>query len=260
MDAGPPKTCNNVPIGGGYGKCGPPAPGCSQLGAGIVLPAPFDMVTQTCSTDQDCSMIATNLNVGAILRDITGFSEIHDATLSYPEHVCASVSIETGQAPGTNGNSCHDECTVGGALGAQCGACAIAVCTGDPFCCTDTWDQTCVDEVPDACQKACDTCSQSGMGGHDRCTVGGPLMASCSPCVASLCQAVPDCCMTQWTQNCIDQIPAYCSPVYLCSGQCKTVAQCTGGQGCLATHTCGPCVADYDCAPGTCDTTTGMCQ
>jgi hypothetical protein len=339
-DAGTGTSCNNIPIGGGYGKCGPAAPGCSQLGAGLVLPAPFDQVTQTCSTDQDCSMIATNLNVGAILRDITGFSEIHDATLSYPEHVCASVSIENnmscgicvpcrvdsdcqpididpivtqafgpigtiaadflldqifgpnshqiemycqtvadgygvcapcpgvftscgvGDAPGSNGNTCHDECTAGGALGAQCGACAIAVCTGDPFCCTDTWDQTCVNEVPDACQKACDTCSQ-GTGGHDRCMTGGPLMASCSACVASICQAIPSCCDSNggmWDAQCVGAIPQYCSPLYLCSGQCKTAAQCTGGDGCLPTYTCGPCTQNYDCSPGTCDMSTGTCQ
>ena len=43
-------------------------------------------------------------------------------------------------------------------------------------------------------------------------------------------------------------------------GQCKDVTECTGTQGCLATYTCGPCVANYDCTPKTCDTMTGQCH
>ena len=37
-----------------------------------MLPAPFDKVTNLCSTDIDCASVGIDLNVGAILRDITG--------------------------------------------------------------------------------------------------------------------------------------------------------------------------------------------
>src|SRR6185312_4231607 len=41
----------HVPIGG-TGKCGPQAAGCSDLGQGtVVLPSPWDEVTNTCSHD-----------------------------------------------------------------------------------------------------------------------------------------------------------------------------------------------------------------
>ncbi|MCU1277847.1 MAG: branched-chain amino acid transporter2C amino acid-binding protein, partial [bacterium] len=44
-------------------------------------------------------------------------------------------------------SSCaHDECTIGTKLTKGCSACVSAVCaTGaDPYCCSTTWDTTCV--------------------------------------------------------------------------------------------------------------------
>jgi hypothetical protein len=284
----------------------------------------------------DCANVAVSLDVGAILRDITGFSEIHDATLSYPEHVCASVSIQqnqscglcvpcrvdsdcqpipvdqiagqafgplgkiatdflldqifgpnsheiqmycqtvadgygvcapcpgivnacgVGQPPATNGNSCHPECTAGDPLGAQCGTCATAVCTVDPYCCTTEWDQTCVSEVPDRCAKVCETCA------HDKCAAGNALDPACSACVDSICMAIPSCCDSSagmWTAQCVMAIPQYCEKVYWCTNQCQSGLDCPAGKGCpVQTFMCGPCMVGYDCASGMCDTTTGMCQ
>lgn len=328
----------HVPIGGGKGTCGPNATGCSDLGNGVVvLPSPFDKVTNLCSNDMDCANVGIDLNVGKILRDLTGFEQIHDADIMYPMHACASVSIvgkscgvcvpckvdsdcqslnidqfagdafgplgsiasaflldqifgdndhqihmycetvagdygvcapcpgllndcSVGEPPGNNGNPCHDECSEGGPLGLQCGTCATSVCSVDPYCCAVEWDRTCADEVGSYCTKACEQCSQSDMGGHDKCQTGGPLAETCSPCVKAICQADASCCTSSWTQSCIDKVPQYCAEGYLCSGQCNDPAQCQGGQGCLADYTCGPCVADYDCFPKSCDTQTGMCQ
>ncbi|MFT3770737.1 MAG: hypothetical protein QM820_35385 [Minicystis sp.] len=335
---GSANTCH-VPIGGGKGKCGPNASGCSDLGNGVaVLPSPFDKVTNLCSNDMDCANVGIDLNVGKILRDLTGFEQIHDAEIMYPMHACASVQItddkscgvcvpckvdsdcqnldidqfagqafgplgaiasaflldqifgdndhqihmycetvagdygacvpcpgllndcSVGTPPDNNGNPCHDECQTGGPLGLQCGTCAIAVCEHDPYCCTGQWDRTCTEEVGSYCDKACEQCGQSDMGGHNKCQTGGALKETCSPCVEAICQASPDCCMSSWDQNCIDQVPQYCEKAYLCQGQCNDPAQCSNGDGCLADYTCGPCVADYDCFPKTCDTQSGKCQ
>jgi hypothetical protein len=93
----------------------------------------------------------------------------------------------------------------------------------------------------------------------DVCTPGAKVDRT-DLCVKSVCEALPDCCKSGWSQDCVDWVPAYCTDNYLCQGQCKDVSQCTGTQGCLADHTCGACVADYDCFPRKCDTTTGQCQ
>jgi hypothetical protein len=302
-----------------------------------VLPSPFDKVTNLCSNDMDCANVGIDLNVGKMLRDLSGWQQIHDADIMYPMHACAAVSLQstscgvcvpckvdsdcqsinvdqfaaqalgplgdiaaaflldqifgpgdheihmycqnvagdygvcapcpgllndcsTDSTPGSNGNMCHDECTAGDPLGAQCGACAVSVCTIDPFCCTGQWDRTCVEEVGSYCDKACEACGQSDMGGHDKCQTGGALEDTCSPCVAAICQAQPSCCMSSWDQSCIDLVPQYCEKAYLCQGQCNDPAQCTGTDGCLADYTCGPCVANYDCFPKMCDTNSGQCQ
>ncbi len=84
----------HVPINGGDGRCGVPASGCSDLGNGVTaLPAPWSAVTNTCSNDSDCSGVGLDLNVGKLLRDISGISGINDATLQYGMHSCASVSV-----------------------------------------------------------------------------------------------------------------------------------------------------------------------
>lgn len=84
------------PVNGGNGRCGVPATGCSDLGKSVTaLPDPWSSVTNTCSGDADCSGVGLNLNVGKILRQISGLSSsiIHDATFQYPMNSCASVSV-----------------------------------------------------------------------------------------------------------------------------------------------------------------------
>ena len=65
----------HVPINGGTGQCGPEANGCSDLGNGaVVLPSPYDQVTNLCSNDGDCNGIGVEINVGKMLRDLTGIA------------------------------------------------------------------------------------------------------------------------------------------------------------------------------------------
>jgi len=84
----------HVPINGGVGKCGLPAEGCSDIpGNFAVLPEPWSSVTNLCSNDSDCNGVGLDLNVGKLLRDITGLDQINDATLQYGMNVCASVTV-----------------------------------------------------------------------------------------------------------------------------------------------------------------------
>jgi hypothetical protein len=87
----------------GPGQCGPVAAGCSDLGQGtVVLPSPWNEVTNLCSHDADCAGVGISLNVGKLLRDLTGFDQIKDADIAYGMNVCASVSVGSG----TNSVSC----------------------------------------------------------------------------------------------------------------------------------------------------------
>ena len=46
---------------------------------------------------------------------------------------------------GGGGGCIHGECEVGAALSAGCSDCADAICTADPYCCNNEWDNVCVD-------------------------------------------------------------------------------------------------------------------
>ncbi len=91
---------------------------------------------------------------------------------------------ENGSAPCT-----HGLCTVGAPLLASCHTCAARVCDRDPTCCTDAWDQACVDLVEDECVpnvttspiSICDyglySATTLQLGGNSS-LVGGPVGAA----------------------------------------------------------------------------------
>jgi hypothetical protein len=63
-----------------------------------------------------------------------------------------------GDCPDTGGGQAdcsHDVCTIGTPLLSTCGTCEAAMCDFDNFCCTDTWDDLCVSQVPDICGQTC---------------------------------------------------------------------------------------------------------
>lgn len=49
----------------------------------------------------------------------------------------------------------HPTCSTGVALDASCNSCATQICAVDSFCCTTSWDATCVSEVSSVCGKTC---------------------------------------------------------------------------------------------------------
>jgi hypothetical protein len=53
-------------------------------------------------------------------------------------------------------NTCnHDICLAGVALVAGCDPCVTQICGVDPFCCSNSWDGLCVDEVGSVCGIVC---------------------------------------------------------------------------------------------------------
>lgn len=49
---------------------------------------------------------------------------------------------------------------------------------------------------------------------HGLCTTGGPLSDApgvCHPCVARVCMAIPSCCTTAWTVQCVEELHALCA-------------------------------------------------
>jgi hypothetical protein len=70
------------------------------------------------------------------------------------DQTCVSeVAKYCGQACGGGGGAgcAHDECSAGDKLDAGCSDCATQVCGQDSFCCSSSWDDTCVNEAKQAC-------------------------------------------------------------------------------------------------------------
>jgi len=305
----------HLPVNGGAGQCGPQANGCSDLGNGVaVLPAPYNQVTNLCSNDGDCNGVGAQLNVGKMLRDLTGIEGIDDANLNYPMNVCADVSISNvscgvcvpcqvdsdcedididqlaldafgpigsiaaaflldqvfgaadhkiymyceavagdygacvpcpgfmydcsvGGGGGSGSGSCsHDICSSGGPLNNSCGACADTVCSIDSFCCDTEWDSLCVQQAEDWCGVSCGTGGGSGSCNHNECSTGSALSDGCSSCVTDVCNADSFCCTDTWDDICIEQAEYYCG------------LDCSGGGGGGA------------CSHNECDTGAGLVQ
>ncbi|WP_437963794.1 hypothetical protein WMF04_29190 [Sorangium sp. So ce260] len=108
----------------------------------------------------------------------------------------------------------HDECTLGAPLPDGCSPVVTSVCAVDPFCCNNTWDALCIDEVQSAANNLM---CPIGSCGHALCTEGGALTSGCdvpplasSGCVKLICDQDPYCCSTAWDATCISEVKSVC--------------------------------------------------
>jgi len=89
---------------------------------------------------------------------------------------------------------------------AGCGTvdCCNTVCTADPFCCIDGWDDTCVNEANSLCFLTCGSRSGDCFASHDG--------AGCSAisCCQAVCPGDPFCCETAWDADCATKAQQVC--------------------------------------------------
>ena len=73
------------------------------------------------------------------------------------DSTCVSLAETTcGLDCGGGTTTCtHDVCTVGTALEGSCGSCEQTICNYDSYCCTSSWDATCVGYVSTQCGFSC---------------------------------------------------------------------------------------------------------
>ena len=85
---------------------------------------------------------------GGTVNDMA-MSTVHDMAMSTPDMAKPADMVVVSACA-------HDECTSGGKLTKTCSACANAVCTNDPYCCSTTWDSFCISDVNTYCTtKTC---------------------------------------------------------------------------------------------------------
>jgi hypothetical protein len=222
------KKCK-IPVNGGEGKCALPANGCSEV-AGIKLPSPYDRFTNLCSTDADCANVSADLNVGKILRDITGIGFIKDGKISYTMKACASVEVLDRSCGACVPCRQDSDCTdididkLAGDLFGPLGSIASRLLLDKAFGPSDhKIHMMCQDVVGDygvclPCPNILSACAQSnasvppsGSCAHNVCETGAALGVNCEPpCVSKVCEKDPYCCTDQWDSQCKIDVDLYC--------------------------------------------------
>lgn len=80
--------------------------------------------------------------------------------------------VDEGTTPAEPAPECaeaaHDVCTEGVALDPCQGSCVDTICAADNFCCSNSWDALCVQQVESACGQMC-----GASAGHDDEEAGG---------------------------------------------------------------------------------------
>lgn len=274
--AGCPGDVTNcvAPLNGGHGECSPEAAGCSDLGDGVVvLPPPYDEITNACSDDGDCEGVGIQYNVGALLRDLTGIDAIDDANIEYPMSSCADITVGSGGTslscgicvPCEEDDDCQDieiDQVAGDAFG-PLGAIATAILLDQLFGDEDQVIHMFCQPVGAGygvcapCPTLLNDCSAppptgEGSCDHDVCTEGGPLDPSCGTCAENICDADGFCCSQMWDSVCVNAVEEQC------------VGSCTGEGGGCAHGQCeeGEALdpACNECVSSVCDADAFCCQ
>jgi hypothetical protein len=160
-------TCGNVLCNAGAGWDGPTGMGTPNgsvlKGASTCTPA---CTGKTCGDDGcggTCGTCATGTSCnssGACVKSTctpscTGKTCGSDGCGGTCGTCSAGSSCSTaGQCTSTN-TCTHAICSTGKALKTACDKCVKTICASDSYCCSTSWDSTCVGEVASICSQTC---------------------------------------------------------------------------------------------------------
>jgi ricin-type beta-trefoil lectin protein len=84
--------------------------------------------------------------------------------------------------------------------------CVQQICGRDSFCCDNSWDTQCSNEVSDYCGLTCGNCNANICQPQS-----GPIGTGCDGlCAASICEADSYCCNTAWDSTCVSEVGTIC--------------------------------------------------
>lgn len=122
---------------------------------------------------------------------------------------------------GPCGPCTHSPCQTGGPLKANCAPCVAKICQQDPFCCTQNWDDVCVDQAESG-GCGCGTGGTGGSGGSGQggsgvagagatSGAGGSGVDQCFVCAVGACGPQLAACLNQTAcQQCLDNFNPNC--------------------------------------------------
>jgi hypothetical protein len=125
-----------------------------------------------------------------------------------PAEICGNgLDDDCNGAVDDNCGCSHGLCATGAALVTECDPCVTQICAVDPFCCNNSWDNACVNQVETVCDQA--DCVSPACA-HLVCTIGTLLTSGCHPCVTTICGVDPFCCNNSWDAACVNQVGTLC--------------------------------------------------
>lgn len=136
----------------------------------------------------------------------------------------------------------EDCCSAHETVGCSDAPCKDCVCDLDALCCTEAWDQRCVDEANAECAASC-ICEAAGSCCEEHGESVGCDNRACQNCVCAIDEA---CCVEGWDATCADEAANEC--VARCS-ECAEIDCCAdrgNESGCPVNTECEACVCDVD--------------
>lgn len=180
----PDGTCADLPVPSCLGQGGNPQ------GRGTDCDS-VDCLVACCFFSGVCAELPLDLCVAS------------DATSQGLGSTCATTTC-----PAPCGDPDAGNCfTPNGTPGCNKPGCCLTVCSDDPFCCTDEWDQTCADLAQNLCGD--DACP--GTGGCD--VENGTPGCDDTVCCMKVCHLDAFCCDNEWDQLCADRAADTCELV-----------------------------------------------
>jgi hypothetical protein len=119
-------------------------------------------------------------------------------------------------------------------------SCCTTVCNLNPYCCTTSWDQSCVDTQAVSCQG----CGSLNTG--PCCIAHATPYCSNSQCCGAVCALDPFCCESAWDLSCtqVAQVTAACSTQNcVCGGNVRPGEEIS----CFTVHADGGCTDSLCC-------------
>ncbi|MBL9119270.1 MAG: trypsin-like peptidase domain-containing protein [Phycisphaerae bacterium] len=103
-------------------------------------------------------------------------------------------------------------------------ACCDYICSIDPFCCTNSWDNQCANEAVTFCTPQC--------GGvlEQSCFTPGTAYCNDAACCEFVCNIDPFCCTNSWDGLCVNRAIIECVPQ--CGGPYEQSCYSTGSPFC----------------------------
>jgi hypothetical protein len=140
---------------------------------------------------------------------VPGLIDLRGVPYDQASFTALAPSLQLGDVPAVEppASCTHDVCDVGAALDGSCDSCAATVCAQDSFCCSSSWDSTCVQNAEALCGVSCGVTPPCA---HDVCVQGTALDSSCSSCAASICAQDSFCCSSSWDATCVGYVSSVC--------------------------------------------------